>query len=654
MNRTQNIIGSPKLFLIKKKAAAKRILKIIPGIFIFFAVANFSPASGQGTVLFNADYETGTMDSGIPGLIGTSTTGAGAAPDAAYMVQPGATGNWAIAHKIVQGDSSYYHGNNFRTESDAGGVRIARFKAGDELRYEFSLLLKDWVPWEEGQEVQISNVFQTKTTDDDVIVPLMVRTLRNSINIRFTDRSTSNVVADYRPYINQYMHFRIDVKWSTQADGYFKVYVKLPGQPDYVLMTDKPGMITYPSESLSNFGRPSWGVYGGTTGFTRIVYHDDIRIIQLAPPLSEPGLIWGNSIIINNPATLDGPYTEAANLSNRDNYNITNSVYLDENLQFTPSQNITASPFDPSDNVVGTPYSDFSRATLVQAGNFGGRYLISGWSNGTTGAPSPFNADQYYEFKLEPRAGATINFDSVLFTVRRGATTAPGTFALRSSIDGFSNNIGGIATSATTGSTTTLLKFDVSNLASLSDIGSPITFRLYGYGATGSGSSVGIDEFRFYGLVTANNSLPVTFGSIKAVFENNGLRINWATLSETNSSHFEIQASRDGQHFATIKTIQTKNGNSSLAQNYEAIVAAADMAALISLPMLLGFLGFGAKRKMHVWFLATMVITVIAISCSKYHTTDLDAGGKMYVRIKQVDVDGTARYSKIILANSDN
>ncbi|MCH5719308.1 hypothetical protein [Niabella hibiscisoli] len=80
---------------------------------------------------------------------------------------------------------------------------------------------------------------------------------------------------------------------------------------------------------------------------------------------------------------------------------------------------------------------------------------------------------------------------------------------------------------------------------------------MYWYGATASGGLVGIDNFAFSGTVFPI-TLPVNFGSINATFKNNGMLVSWQSLNETNNSYFEIQASKDGQHFTTIKTIPSK------------------------------------------------------------------------------------------------
>lgn len=638
---------------------------------LFFATAGSVFAQAVGKTILNIDYENGTLNSGNADIEPTSASGA----DAAYMVSPGATGNYAIAHKVVYGDSAYYSDENWRSESSALQYLPARFSPGMERRYEFRVLLKDWTPWNTGDPINETNFFQLKVSSGQE-VPLQVRTQRNVIRLRYNDAAsgvtTKDILNDLRPYINQWIQFRIDAKWTTDATGYIRTYMKLPGQSDYVLADEKTDYITFPGTG-SNIGYIKWGVYVVPPDITRIVYHDDIRIIELNPPpaAARRGLIWGNSIQDPNPAYLDGPYTRAANITDPAAYNNTgNTIYIDPNIQYTPSQNIvyfnsSAPAPGAGDNVEGSPSSDFSRSSLTASGATGtplapgpgGRYLVNGFNIGTTGNPTPIDLTEYYEFKLSPVTGYAIHFDSLVFSWRRGATTAPNTFVLRSGIDGFSSNISAPITINNAAGASTITKYD---LSALTGITQPITLRMYWYGSTagGSGNSVGLEEFRFYGETVANIALPVAFGTIEALLKDEGLVVNWQSLSETNNSHFEIQASRDGQHFTTIKTIHSKNGNASTSQRYEATIAAADMAALISLPLLLGFLGFGTHnrpRSKLTLFLLMITGAVAIASCSKYHDAVFTGlQDQLFARIKQVDTDGNATYSKVVTVIKSN
>lgn len=237
-----------------------------------------SMSSSVGDTLLNINYETGTLSSGITGVTGTYASAA----DAAYMVQPGATGSYAIAHKIVHGDSSYYSAGNWRSESDADNAANARFLPGQERRYEFSVLLKDWTL--NANDPTEGNLFQLKQTGTNG-VPLQVRTMRNAIVLRFDQTNNQpnvTILPGAQQYVNKWIHFRVDVLWSQTASGYMKTYMKLPGESSYTLKDSKTNYKTYTANALNGqHGYIKWGLYIIPTNTTRVVYHDDIRIIGL-------------------------------------------------------------------------------------------------------------------------------------------------------------------------------------------------------------------------------------------------------------------------------------------------------------------------------------------------------------------------------------
>jgi hypothetical protein len=490
------------LFLV---SACSKIKKVETGQAVGKNFTSSLTSMDNEDTLLNVTYESGTTNSGITGINPTNATAA----DAAYMVSPGATGNYAIAHKIVWGDSAYYSDDNWRSESDAQSIPIACYYPGDERRYEFSVLLKDWPVWNPGDSTNESNLFQLKMTDG-ALVPLQIRAQRNALRTRYQDMSVHDILADFHPYVNQWIQFRIDVLWANTATGYMNTYMKLPGQGDYVLVDQKTNYLTYTGTG-TEFGYIKWGLYVTPANVTRIAYHDDIRIINLNAAPTATGLIWGNSIPDANPAYLDGPYTNAPTTTNPANYNNTNQVYKHPYIKYQASQNIvyinsTSPAPNPGDNVVGTPWSDFSRSTLSASGisggapGPGGRYLLAGWANAPSATvPSALDTTRYYQFHLEPKSGCYFNFSNISFTVLRGSGTQPNIFVLRSSVDNFATNIS-TPVSITGTTTPTAISF---NASALTNINTAVTFRLYAYGATATSGSmlVGVNDFQVYGQV---------------------------------------------------------------------------------------------------------------------------------------------------------
>ncbi|WP_347160269.1 T9SS type A sorting domain-containing protein [Pontibacter chitinilyticus] len=94
--------------------------------------------------------------------------------------------------------------------------------------------------------------------------------------------------------------------------------------------------------------------------------------------------------------------------------------------------------------------------------------------------------------------------------------------------------------------------------------------------------------------------MPVTLLSFKAKQNRGEVVLNWATASEEHSSHFDVEVSRDGKAFGSIGTVAAA-GNSNTRLNYT----------------------------------------------YKYVPP---AAGTYYFRLKQVDVDGTFEYSKVVVA----
>ncbi|MES2774083.1 MAG: HYR domain-containing protein [Bacteroidota bacterium] len=443
------------------------------------------PVAVTNTIL-NINYENGTANSGIAGINPTDAP----AVDAAYMIAPGATGNHGVAHKVTLGNPVYYSDGAYRSESDAVSVPQYRYLPGDERRYEFSVLLKDWEQWNSANPAYGDNIFQLKMSDEQLL-PVRILTRRNSIVTRnYTEQN--DLVTDFRPYINQWIHFRIDVKWTTDNTGYLKIYTKLPDQPGYNLMLDRDNFVTFTGNVANgNVGYVKWGVYreAGTdangnvitsdNALTRIAHHDDIRIFELNNA-SAPVQIWGN--------TLNG------------NVDFTSPVTIGN----TTHPNIATDGSTTPDFFYGA-----SGSGLNSAGVISGRVLLNGWTNkiAATDPATPFNPNQYFEFRLQPASGYKIDFSNLRFTARKGNTADPATFVIRSSIDGFASDI--TAPQTFSGTAATLLTYD---LSPLSNVKTPITLRLYWYGSnrTGGIPLVGIDDFTFNGQVKAVLHIPST------------------------------------------------------------------------------------------------------------------------------------------------
>jgi len=115
------------------------------------------------------------------------------------------------------------------------------------------------------------------------------------------------------------------------------------------------------------------------------------------------------------------------------------------------------------------------------------RYSARSWSTGA------FDGDDYFTFTLDAKNGHEINFDSLVYT-GQASGTGPTAFAFRSSLDGFTTNIGSPTATGTS--------IDLS-VPAYQHIKEPIEFRLYGYSASSAAGTFSVNNYTFNGTVTA-------------------------------------------------------------------------------------------------------------------------------------------------------
>lgn len=120
---------------------------------------------------------------------------------------------------------------------------------------------------------------------------------------------------------------------------------------------------------------------------------------------------------------------------------------------------------DPNISVSG-----IGRGAGIVGSNANDRYNANSWNTTT------IDLTAYFEFTLTPNATFCLNFTNFNYTGQVSGTGAT-SFAFRSSLDGFTTNIG---TPNATGTT-----IDLSS-ASYQNLTSAVTFRIYGWGGFGS------------------------------------------------------------------------------------------------------------------------------------------------------------------------
>jgi hypothetical protein len=127
--------------------------------------------------------------------------------------------------------------------------------------------------------------------------------------------------------------------------------------------------------------------------------------------------------------------------------------------------------------------SGISRGVGITAASASNRFSAASWN--TAG----IDLTAYFEFTLTPTAGCDIDFVSFVYT-GQASGTGPTSFAIKSSLDAYTANIG---TPTAAGTTISLAA------ASYQNVSSSITFRFYGFGASGATGTFSINDFTFNG-----------------------------------------------------------------------------------------------------------------------------------------------------------
>lgn len=262
--------------------AMRTYLRLAAGLAALTASAAFAQ-----TTRLNIDYETGTTDSGIFRLVATEAPAA----DAAYIVDGEArSGRYALAHKVTWTDPGYVSFGAPRSEAHASSVRDGALKPGQyapgqHRLYTFSVMLKDWEDWNGAPgPAPVDIVWQFKHFNGGPDFYVGVR--RNQMILRYGEKQAV-LIDDVRPYDNRWLDFRFEIYWAKDDSGYYTAEVKRDGDADYTLKAAEAAYPTFDPAYAGTAGTIQWGLYrpdaakvpGATP--TRIVLHDDIRVIEL-------------------------------------------------------------------------------------------------------------------------------------------------------------------------------------------------------------------------------------------------------------------------------------------------------------------------------------------------------------------------------------
>ncbi len=149
-------------------------------------------------------------------------------------------------------------------------------------------------------------------------------------------------------------------------------------------------------------------------------------------------------------------------------------------------------------------FSNFTAAATLSANsNVSDVFAFSGWSTGATSGSDVFSGSldvtRFFEFTITPLEGFSYSLTNITFSAGR-TSTGPRQFAIRSSIDGFSENLSGSASAPVSLLPTDMFQFTdngSTNLVSgqsltlggdvFSDLTTATTFRFYAFNSESTG-----------------------------------------------------------------------------------------------------------------------------------------------------------------------
>ena len=223
---------------------------------------------------------------------------------------------------------------------------------------------------------------------------------------------------------------------------------------------------------------------------------------------------------------------------------------------FIPSlsigQSIFSNPIDGVNPNDSNPYtigqivspditvSGIGRGSGIFGINANNRYDARSWK------ADELDSNTYFEFSLTPNPTKKIDFVSFVYTGQI-SENGPTRFAFRSSVDGFTSDVGTVLASGATVSLSS---------SSFQNISSTITFRLYGWGANAGTGTFSVNNFEFKGIVScvipnAPILTEITLPCLATSFE-----LNW-TESPDALDYF-IDVATDSDFVNTLPEYQNK------------------------------------------------------------------------------------------------
>ncbi|WP_124020667.1 T9SS sorting signal type C domain-containing protein [Flavobacterium aquariorum] len=223
--------------------------------------------------------------------------------------------------------------------------------------------------------------------------------------------------------------------------------------------------------------------------------------------------------------------------------NSINGVNPDESNPYISGQIV-----DPNIAVSG-----IGRGTGIYGINSNNRYDARSWRS------DALDPNAYFEFTIIPNTDKKIDFISFVYTGQI-SFNGPTLFAFRSSLDNFASDIGVVTA---TGSTVSLSDVNFQNVVS------PITFRLYGWGAITGTGAFSINDFQFNGVIScADPQIPI-LPEISLSCSSTSFALNWS--ASLQASNYFIDVATDSGFMNCLAGYQNKDLGDALSESVHAL-----------------------------------------------------------------------------------
>lgn len=171
--------------------------------------------------------------------------------------------------------------------------------------------------------------------------------------------------------------------------------------------------------------------------------------------------------------------------------------------------------------------SGIGRGIGINGVNGNDTYTANGWN---TPALDP---DAYFEWVVTPNAGYEIDFRNFVVSLRTNNVTLPNelgnNIVLRSSVDGFATDIETFILTTTSNTSFTVDLTDVS----FQNINTPITFRIYAWGADAASRTLRVNDFNYSGTVNVIPGPPLLNTTAPSPLVFDSLTYGVASTSQT-------------------------------------------------------------------------------------------------------------------------